>query len=102
MRGCYPVIDAAVSLAPCVGGGLDWLHASGFGAATPKDGSAWGFNAHALGIFLWNFNQFASIRLEAGAVIPFVRPEFVIEGVGTVYRRSPVALRAAAGLELHF
>jgi hypothetical protein len=102
VRECYPVLDAAVSLAPCIGAGLDWLHASGFGAREPKTGSAWAFNAQASGIFLWNFHQFAAIRLEVGAVIPFARPEFEIEGAGTVHRRAVAAFRGAAGLELHF
>jgi hypothetical protein len=102
MRECYPVLDAAVSLAPCIGAGLDWLHATGFGAREPRNGSAWAFTAQASGIFLWNFHQFAAVRLEVGAVIPFARPEFVIDGAGTVHRRALAAFRGAAGLELHF
>ena len=102
VRECYPVLDAAFSLAPCVGAGIDWLRASGFGARQPGSGSAWTLTGQASGIFLWNFHQFASIRLEVGAVIPFARPEFVIDGAGTVHRRALASIRGAAGLELHF
>ena len=105
IRGCYPVVDAAVSFAPCIGGGLDWLRASGFGARKPLDGSAFTANLETGGIILWNFTEFASARLAVQGVIPLARPEFFIDAVdgrATVYRRTPLALRVTGGVELHF
>jgi hypothetical protein len=102
LRGCYPALDAAVSLAPCIGGGFDWLRASGFGAKTPGDGNAFAATVAGGAIILWNFSEFASVRLEGFGVIPLTRPEFVIVGAGSVYRPAPVAFRGAIGMEVHF
>jgi hypothetical protein len=105
LRGCYPLVDAVVSLAPCVGGGLDWFRASGFGAAMTRNASAWTANLEMSGLIMWNFNEFASIRLGVSAVVPLTRPEFVIDSPGTagvIYRRALVAFRGTAGMELHF
>jgi hypothetical protein len=105
VRGCYAVGDAVVSWAPCIGGGVDWLHAAGFGSRKPDDADAWVATLEAGGIILWNFNEFAAARLGIHAVMPLTRPEFTIEvasGPATVYRRTPVGLRAALGVELHF
>ncbi|HEX9298282.1 MAG TPA: hypothetical protein VF881_20725 [Polyangiaceae bacterium] len=102
LGACYPLVDATVSLAPCARGGLDWVRASGFGSEAPTDGSMRGATVQAGGIFLWNLSTRLSTRLELDAVVPLVRTEFFVEGAGTVYRRTPVGLRAAAGLEVHF
>jgi hypothetical protein len=102
LRWCYPLADAVVSLAPCVGGGLDWFRASGFGALVTRNASAWMANLEASGIIMWNFNEFASLRLGVSAVLPLSRPEFVIDSGGLVHRRALVAFRGTAGMELHF
>lgn len=102
LRGCYAVVDAVVSLAPCVGGGFDWLRAHGFGARVPRDDSAFTGNVEVGAVILWNFTEFAAARLGVQTVFPLTRPEFIIEGAGPVYRRALVALRSAAGVELHF
>jgi hypothetical protein len=81
---------------------LDWFRASGFGARLPGNGSALIANIEVAGLFIWNFNEFASLRLGLSNVIPLTRPEFVIESAGTVHRRAAVAFRATAGVELHF
>jgi len=106
LRGCYPVVDAAVSVAPCIGAGLDSLRASGFGSrAANNDAIAATTHIEAGGIILWNFTEFAAARLAVLGVTPLARPEFVIDvadGRSTIYRPTPVALRASVGLELHF
>jgi len=104
-RGCYPVGDAVVSWAPCIGAGVDWVHAEGFGARKPDNADAWLASLEAGGLILWNFNEFAAARLGVHAVVPLTRPEFVIQvdpGPATVYRRTPVGLRSSVGVELHF
>ena len=106
VRGCYIVGDAAVSWAPCIGGGVDWVRASGFGARKPEDATAWTATLEGGGVILWNFNEFVAARLGAHAMIPLARPEFTIQvdqgPAAAVYRRNPVGLRATVGLELHF
>jgi hypothetical protein len=105
VRGCYPVVDVALSVAPCLGGGFDSLRASGFGARSTNDASAVTTHAEAGGIILWNFNDFTAARLAVFGVIPVTRPEFVIDlaaGTATIYRPAFVVLRSTVGLELHF
>jgi len=102
LRGCYPVLDVAVSLAPCFGGGVDWLRGSGFGARNPDEGSAFTTNVRAGGLITWNFTDLVSARLEVEGLFSFTRPEFVIDSAGTVYHPPGTALRGLAGLELHF
>jgi hypothetical protein len=105
LRGCYPLLDAAVSLAPCIGGGLDWLRASGFGARSSYDNSAVTTHFEAGGTILWNFTDFLALRVSAFGVVPMTRPEFIISvanGPETVSRPAQAALRATGGVELHF
>jgi hypothetical protein len=106
VRGCYPLVDAGWSVAPCLGGGLDWLHASGFGARSSYDGSAFTFHAEAGATILWNFTDFFALRGSVFGVVPMTRPEFTIwandDSTKTVHRPAPVALRATLGVELHF
>jgi hypothetical protein len=105
LRGCYPVVDGVWSLAPCFGGGLDWLRASGFGARSSYDGSAFIAHAEGGGTILWNFTEFLAARVSAFGVVPMTRPEFTIlvdNGSASVHRPQPVALRATLGVELHF
>jgi hypothetical protein len=102
LRGCYAAVDVVVSFGPCVGGGFDWVRAYGFGARLPRDDSAFTGNVEVGAVILWNFTEFAAARLGAQAVFPLTRPEFIIEGAGTIYRRAPVGFRGTAGVELHF
>ncbi|AKU94098.1 hypothetical protein AKJ09_00762 [Labilithrix luteola] len=43
-----------------------------------------------------------SIHAGAGALIPFARPSFVIEGPGFVHRLPVASVQMSAGAELHF
>jgi alkyl hydroperoxide reductase subunit AhpC len=42
------------------------------------------------------------VHVEAGASIPLQRRQFVIDGVGAVFRPAAVAVRAALGVEVYF
>jgi len=102
LRACVPFPDGALWLAPCVGGGVDLVHASGFGADETR--SPWTFDAFGTGAVVggWDISPIISARLELGLVVPLARPDFVVDGGTEVYERSPVAARSMVGLELHF
>jgi hypothetical protein len=105
VRGCYPLVDGVWSLAPCMGGGLDWLRASGVGARSSYDNSAFTTHLEGGGIILWNFTDFLAARASVFGVVPMTRPEFTIwvdNGTTSVHRPNSVALRATLGVELHF
>ncbi len=105
LRGCYPLLDASLSLAPCIGGGLDWLRASGFGARSTNDNSALTTHLEAGGTILWNFTDLLALRVSGFGVVPMTQPEFTIwvaNGTATVSKPAAVSLRATLGVELHF
>jgi hypothetical protein len=102
VRGCFPLPGVASWLAPCLGGGLDWMRATGFGAVTPKNAAIWSSNLRAGVQASWSPSAIVTPRLEAEAVVPLARPEFVVIGGGSVHRQAPVVLRVGVGMELHF
>ncbi len=101
VRACVP-LGGSVWLGPCLGGGVDWLRGSGFGARAPRTGSAFSASARAGVLAGWDISPIISLRLELEGVLPLARPEFEVEGAGFVYRRSRVAARTAFGLDVHF
>jgi hypothetical protein len=106
VRLCAPFPRSDVWLAPCFGAGVDWIVARGFGARAPRNASTFDAVATAAALGGWDVSSIISLHLEVGAVVPFARPEFEVDGVGdgaaSVYRRAPLAFRGAFGLELHF
>jgi hypothetical protein len=101
-RVCTPFPRSEWWFAPCVGGGVDWVRAQGFGALRPRDASAWAALMSASAVAGWDVSPIISLRLELEGVVPLARPEFEVDGVGEVFRRAPLALRGNLGLELHF
>jgi hypothetical protein len=85
-----------------LGGGVDWIRATGFGARTTRSASTWQAITTAAVLGGWDISPIISLRLEVSGALPLARPEFMVDGVGNVYRRAPLALRSAFGLELHF
>ncbi len=106
IRLCVPLPSSDVWMAPCLGGGVDWITARGFGARVPHDASTLDAIATAAVLGGWDVSSIISLRLEVGAAVPLARPEFDVDGVGAnvgeVYRRAPLALRGGFELELHF
>ena len=102
LRACAPFPRSELWLAPCLGGGVDLVHASGFGADETRVAST--FDAFGTGALLagWDISPIISARLDVGAVLPLARPSFVVDGQGQVYHRGSVALRSLLGFELHF
>jgi hypothetical protein len=101
-RACAPLTVTAVWLAPCVGAGADWVRAPGFGALMTRRPSTWDLIARFGLLGGWDISSIISARVEVEGVLPLARPEFEVDGVGDVFRRSPVGVRTALGLELQF
>ncbi len=101
-RACYDLLGGRLGIAPCVGGGGQWLVGDGFGSSSPETATdaigVASFGGRAVG---W-ITPHLAIRLGGEAVVPFTRPTFVIENGGDVYRSSSVAGRVTLGIELHF
>ena len=93
-----------VEIAPCAAAEIGQIFAEGFGVSDPRRGAAvWialkGGGALALRPFPKPFNNLGlTARIEA--VIPLVRPRFVIEGIGPVHSPAYVAGRASLGIEI--
>ncbi len=101
-RACSPFSADSVWLAPCFGAGVDWLRARGFGAHINHTASSLAVIGRAGLLAGWDISPIISARIELEAVMPLARPEFMVDGDGDVYRRSPLAARAALGLDVHF
>jgi hypothetical protein len=86
----------------CAGAELDALLAKGFGVRSPRDGSTrWG--AFLFGALVdLDIASPVSAELRIGGAVPFGRPPFSFDDLGTVYRPAAVALRLALGLSAHF
>ncbi len=101
-RACSPFSADSVWLAPCLGAGVDWLRARGFGARSNRSASSWALVARGGVLAGWDISPIISAHVELEAALPVARPEFMVDGDGDVYRRSPLAARAALGLDVHF
>ncbi|AKV04592.1 hypothetical protein AKJ09_11255 [Labilithrix luteola] len=101
---------ATGSLGPVFGVELDHVEATGFGGNTSFDPDATFLAGSGGALAVWSpFTQVRgfSLRLSMEAVLPFVRPEFVVrEPAPTsdtyVHRAAIVAGRAALGVEMIF
>lgn len=101
-RVCAPLTVSALWLAPCLGAGVDWVRAQGFGARLIRQPSTWGLIARAGLLGGWDISSIISARVEVEGVLPLARPQFEVDGVGDVSRRSTVGVRTALGLQLQF
>jgi len=95
---CLSARSAGVSA--CFGPEVDHMTGKGNGVSSPGTGAAtWVGPLVALRGEV-PLTSWLSILLQAGAMVPLQRPEFVIEGAGVVHRPAPVAARASLGLVL--
>ena len=101
-RACLPLGGAAWHVGPCLGAGGARLHGAGFGARTPKDGTAWAVELTGGALASWDISSTISLGLSAAAALPLSRPEFVIDDAGPVHRREPVTARVTLGLDIYF
>jgi hypothetical protein len=101
-RACTPITVTALWLGPCLGAGVDWVRAPGFGARVTRRPSTWDLVARVGLLGGWDISSIISARVEVEGVLPLARPEYEVDGVGDVYRRSAVGVRAGVGLQLQF
>jgi hypothetical protein len=111
LRGCAGLHLGAFDLPACFGAEVGRLYGKGHGVSTVADGDALWLAATAGAAVAWNLAPWLALWLQADAVAPLLRPEFVFDSVaGTpctasgcpIWRPLPVSARAAAGVELHF
>jgi hypothetical protein len=103
-RACYEVFDARLDVGPCLGGGVEWIAATGFGSLPDVPENAMGqlivgsFGGRAIG----RLSSRVVLRLIVEASVPSTRLTFEIDGGGQVFRMSAVSVLGAAGAEAHF
>jgi len=102
LRACYELTTAALALGPCIDGGLTWTSATGFGPIATDKVSNIGFIAGGDLGARWLISRHLAPYVRLGGLLPLARPEFAVQGLGTVYRATPVVLRGGVGIEVHF
>jgi hypothetical protein len=104
-RGCWAIARSArsgVELSPCIGADVEVVQARGFGAAKNYDANAAWVSATGGALLRVPMTSWLALRADAGAIVPFSRPRFVVEGDGAVHRPAPLGVRGGIGAELLF
>ncbi len=103
-RACYELFDTRLDVGPCLGGGVEWVAARGFGSAPDQPANATGnLVVGSLGMrAIGRLSSRVVLRLVVEASVPSPRPPFVIDGGGQVFRMSAVSVSGTAGAEAHF
>jgi hypothetical protein len=102
LRACYELVTVSLALGPCLDGGLTLTSASGFGPIATDRVSTIGFTAGGDVAARWLISRHLAPYVRLGGLIPLARPEFAVQGLGTVYRATPAVLRGGVGIEVHF
>lgn len=99
----FGTAQAPLALALCAGGELGRLSGSGTGVPVRRDGQSLWAAARAEADLFWSL---PSTRLRLGAqlglAVPFVRDDFVLDGIGAVHRPANLTGRAGLGLGVSF
>lgn len=102
-RGCWFLLREGVDLGPCIAAAGERISASGRNVAAPLDEGAGMFALGAGPLFAVPLSSAVRFRLGVDALVPLVRPSFVVQLPTTtaeVHRVGPVLVRGTAGLEL--
>jgi len=102
LRACYELTTTSLALGPCLDAGLTWTSATGFGPIATDRVSSIGVTAGGDVEARWLISRRLAPYVRLGALIPLARPEFAVQGLGSVYRTTPVVLRGGVGIEMHF
>jgi hypothetical protein len=95
LRGCFAApLGRRFELGPCGLGELGALRGTGFGVVAPRSTTA-AWSTLGAGAFARWTSRYLSLDLRLDVVAPLTRIRYVLDGIGTVYRASPVALRCA-------
>jgi hypothetical protein len=105
-RGCFALLPTeGVTVAPCLGVGVERLASTGFGGdSTFARESAW-LSAEAGGLGTWAIGRFFALRAGAGLVLPTARPKFVVlapDGsvADVLHKPAATTVRLELGAEL--
>jgi hypothetical protein len=101
-RGCYAAFGPTFEVSPCVGAEYGTVRGTGFGVGDPGAGKGLWLAATMAGAARWRMTPGLGTMAEVGITLPLVRPDYVIDNVGFVYRTDFVGLRLLAGLESYF
>lgn len=102
-RGCFAVVTGTfATVAPCAGVVVDLMTARGFGGLVNYDASGQWTSVTGGGLATIPIASWLSLRATADAQVPLTRPEFVVEGDGSVHRPAALGLRTEIGAEVHF
>ena len=100
--GCYELTAGRVVVGPCGGIELGAMRAKAFGVRSPGDVSELWAAAMAGGSALVELTKAVGIDLGIFAGVPLRRPDFVLEGVGSVHQPSRILGRTSLGARLQF
>jgi hypothetical protein len=101
LRGCY-LWGGRVAVGPCVGAGVDRLHATGRGPFMTGNVTSFAPLLEGSLQAAWRMSRWVAPFIAADAVIPLVRARFSVEDVGQFHQSAAVSFRGAAGLEVRF
>jgi hypothetical protein len=101
-RYCRSVREGTIEVAGCGSLEAGAIMGSGFGITMPVSGAAPWIAPGVGGLGLWNFSRYFSLALAIEGLIPVVRRDFAIEGLGSVHRPPPISARAFFGVEARF
>jgi hypothetical protein len=97
--GCFAVVEQLLTLEPCLSAELGVSRGRGRGIRSPAETTAlWAAVMPALAVRAPARLLPASIALEVPVVLS--RPEYTIDGFGSVYRASAVAFRLSLSVDL--
>ncbi|WP_438010008.1 hypothetical protein WME89_15935 [Sorangium sp. So ce321] len=102
LRVCYATRHHAFELGPCAGieGGV--MSAAGFGVAAPGSNRALWLAPQLGALATYALSDGVRIPLAVDALLPLVRDDFVLVGIGSVHRIPAATLRASLGVEVRF
>jgi hypothetical protein len=101
-RSCYAFFGSTFEWSPCLGAEYGTVRGSAFGVDDPEVGKGLWLAATMASTARWRITPWLGTMAEAQIAVPLVRPDYVIDNVGAVYRTDFVGLRLLAGLESYF
>jgi hypothetical protein len=102
LRACYELTTTSLALGPCLDAGVTWTSGSGFGPIATDAVSSFGLTAGGDVAARWLASKHLAPYVRLGGLVPIGRPEFAVQGLGSVYRATPGVLRGGVGIEVHF
>jgi len=100
---CVSVLSSTrMDLSPCARFEAGRFHGQSFGVETPGEASAPWVAAGAQGRLATRFLTRAALVTSLDVMVPLLRPEFLVTGLESLHRPSPLVVRLALGVEVRF